>query len=124
VEVYLAGRTNANVDAVAARIAAAGGRAHSHAVDAMNDTAVNEYIDRVVKQAGGLYVAFNAVGPLAGEYGNTESAVELPIEEYMVPLTAVVKSRFITARAAARHSTFSPALWPATTPVSIWGWRW
>jgi NAD(P)-dependent dehydrogenase (short-subunit alcohol dehydrogenase family) len=30
-------------------------------------------------------------------------AVHLPIEEFMVPLTAMVKSRFITARAAARQ---------------------
>jgi len=30
-------------------------------------------------------------------------AVDLSIEEFMVPLTTVVKSQFITARAAARH---------------------
>jgi 3-oxoacyl-[acyl-carrier protein] reductase len=102
-EVFLAGRTKANVDAVAAQITAAGGRAHSQVVDAMNDATVNQYIDGIVKQAGGLDIVFNAVGPLAGAYGNTKSAVDLSIEEYMVPLTTVVKSQFITARAAARH---------------------
>jgi 3-oxoacyl-[acyl-carrier protein] reductase len=102
-EVFLAGRMKANVDAVAAQIKAAGGRAHSHVVDAMNDAAVNQYIASIVKQAGGLDIAFNAVGPLAGDYGNTKNAVDLSIEEYMVPLTTVVKSQFITARAAARH---------------------
>lgn len=102
-EVFLAGRTKANIDAVAAQIAQTGGRADSQVVDAMDDAAVNEYIDGIVRLAGGLDIAFNAVGPLAGDYGNTKSAIELPIEEYMVPLTTVAKSQFITARAAARQ---------------------
>jgi|SRR3981081_4524162 NAD(P)-dependent dehydrogenase (short-subunit alcohol dehydrogenase family) len=42
-------------------------------------------------------------GPLAKEYGNGKVAVDLPIDEFMVPLTTMVRSRFITARAAARH---------------------
>lgn len=41
--------------------------------------------------------------PLAKEYGNGKNAVDLPIEEFMVPLATMVRSRFITARAAARH---------------------
>src|ERR1700722_7991858 len=102
-EVFLAGRSKANVEAVAAQITDTGGRAHSQVVDARNDDAVNEYLNDIVKQAGSLDIAFNAVGPLAAEYGNTKSAVDLTIEEFMVPLTSVVKSQFITARAAARH---------------------
>jgi NAD(P)-dependent dehydrogenase (short-subunit alcohol dehydrogenase family) len=102
-EVFLAGRSKANVEAVAAQITGTGGRAHSQVVDARNDDAVNEYLNDIVKQAGSLDIAFNAVGPLAAEYGNTKSAVDLTIEEFMVPLTSVVKSQFITARAAARH---------------------
>ncbi len=102
-EVFLAGRTKTNVEEVVAQITAAGGRAYSQVVDATNDAAVSDYIAGIVKRVGGLDISFNAVGPLAAEYGNTRSAVELPIEEYMLPLTTVVKSQFITARAAARH---------------------
>ena len=40
---------------------------------------------------------------VASEYGNGKVAVELPIEEFMTPVEKIVKSRFITARAAARH---------------------
>ena len=72
-------------------------------IDALDDAAVNEYINGIVKQTGRIDIAFNAVGPLASEYGNGTNAVDLPIEEFMVPLTRVVKSQFITARAAARH---------------------
>lgn len=52
---------------------------------------------------GGIDIVFNAVGPLAGDYGNGKHAVDLTVEEYMVPLVTVVKSQFITARAAARR---------------------
>jgi 3-oxoacyl-[acyl-carrier protein] reductase len=102
-EVFLAGRTKSNVEAVTKQITRDGGRAHSYVIDALDDAAVNEYIDGVVKQAGSIDVVFNAVGPLASEYGNGKNAVDLPIEEFMVPMITVVKSHFITARAAARH---------------------
>ena len=102
-EVFLAGRTKPNVDDVTRHITAAGGRAHAQALDALDDAAVNTYIEGVIKRAGRIDIAFNAVGPLVTEYGNGKHAVDLAIEEFMVPLTSVVKSQFITARAAARH---------------------
>ena len=102
-EVFLAGRTKSNVEDVTKQITAAGGRAHTAAIDALDDAAVNTYIEGIVKQTGSIDIVFNAVGPLVKEYGNGKNAVDLAIEEFMVPLTTVVKSQFITARAAARH---------------------
>jgi 3-oxoacyl-[acyl-carrier protein] reductase len=72
-------------------------------IDAADDTAVDEYLDGIVKRAGSIDIVFNAVGPLVSEYGNGKNAVDLAIEEFMVPLTTIVRSQFITARAAARH---------------------
>jgi 3-oxoacyl-[acyl-carrier protein] reductase len=102
-EVFLAGRTQSHLEAVTNQITRDGGHAHTQVIDALDDLAVNEYIDGIVKQAGSIDIVFNAVGPLASEYGNGKNAVDLPIEEFMVPLGTVVKSHFITARAAARH---------------------
>jgi len=102
-EVFLSGRTRPSVDAVARQITAAGGRAHSSVVDALDDTAVNDYIDGIVKQSGAVDIVFNAVGPLAKEYGNGTHAVDLRVDQFMVALTTIVQSQFITARAAARH---------------------
>jgi 3-oxoacyl-[acyl-carrier protein] reductase len=102
-EVFLAGRTKANVEDVTKQITADGGRAQAAVIDALDDAAVNEYIESIVEQTGSIDIVFNAVGPLAKEYGNGKNAVDLEIEELMVPLTTVVKSQFITARAAARH---------------------
>jgi 3-oxoacyl-[acyl-carrier protein] reductase len=101
--VFLAGRTQSNLEAVTNQITRDGGHAHTQVIDALDDLAVNEYIDGIVQQAGSIDIVFNAVGPLASDYGNGKNAVDLPIEEFMVPLTTVVKSHFITARAAARH---------------------
>jgi NAD(P)-dependent dehydrogenase (short-subunit alcohol dehydrogenase family) len=102
-EVFLAGRTKSNVEDVAKQITAAGGRAHVTVIDALDGGAVDKYVDGVAKQASTIDVVFNAVGPLVNEYGNGKHALDLAIEEFMVPLTTIVKSNFITARAAVRH---------------------
>src|SRR5262252_6348486 len=102
-EVFLSGRTKSKVEAVAKNITANGGRAHSAVVDTLNDAAVNQYISSIVNETGKIDVILDAAGPLAKEYGNTKLAVDLPIEEFMVPLDTMVRSRFITARAAARQ---------------------
>lgn len=102
-EVFLAGRRKAAVEAVAGQIAANGGTAHASALDTTDDVAVNQYIDGVVKLTGRIDIVLDLAGPLARQYGNGKVAADLPIEEFMVPLTMMVKSRFITARAAARQ---------------------
>ena len=80
--VFLAGRTKASLEAVAERITAVGGEAQTTVVDALDDTAVNRYLDNVAKQAGKIDVLVDLTGPLASEYGNGKVAVELPIEEW------------------------------------------
>jgi 3-oxoacyl-[acyl-carrier protein] reductase len=69
-EVFLAGRSKSSVAAVTEQITKSGGIAHTHLVDALDETAVNAYVDSIVKQAGRIDILFNAVGPLAAEYGN------------------------------------------------------
>lgn len=101
--IFLAGRTKPSLEAVAKQITATGREAHIAVLDALDDAAVNSYVDSIVKQTGKIDIILDVTGPLAREYGNTKNAVELPIEEFMAPLTTVVKSHFITARAAARQ---------------------
>jgi NAD(P)-dependent dehydrogenase (short-subunit alcohol dehydrogenase family) len=102
-EVFLSGRTKSNLEALARQIAADGGRAQTAVVDVTDDAAVDEYLGRVVKEAGKIDIILDVAGPLAREYGNGKNAVDLPVEEFMTPLATMVKSRFITARAAAQH---------------------
>ena len=102
-EVFLSGRNRAGVEEVHRSIDAAGGRAHAAAVDALDETAVQTYVDTVVERAGGVDIVFNVIGPKATEYGTAKHALDLTIDAYMVALSTVVKSCIITARAAARH---------------------
>ncbi len=102
-EVFLAGRTPTAVEAVAKQITAAGGRAHSAVIDALDGPAVDDYIAAVVQQAGSLDIEFNATGPRVSEYGNGKPAADLPIGEFVLAVDTVLQSQFITARAAARQ---------------------
>jgi len=101
-EVFLAGRTGSTLAAVTRQINESGGRATGEVVDALDDTAVDAYLDRVHREAGGIDIEFNAVGPRVAEYGNGKPAVELPVAEFTVA-QAVLTTQFITARGAARH---------------------
>src|SRR5262249_47617096 len=48
-------------------------------------------------------IALNATGSQPKDYGNGTNTLELPLEQFLLPLTTLVPSQFITARAAARH---------------------
>jgi NAD(P)-dependent dehydrogenase (short-subunit alcohol dehydrogenase family) len=56
-----------------------------------------------MKLASKIDIVLDATGPRPREYGNTTPAVDLPIEKFLVPLQTMMRSRFITARAAARQ---------------------
>lgn len=52
---------------MAKKITEAGGNTHAAVIDALNDGAVNQYIDGIVKQAGKIDILLDAAGPLARE---------------------------------------------------------
>jgi 3-oxoacyl-[acyl-carrier protein] reductase len=85
-EVFLAGRNTSSVDSVVRQIALGGAKAHAATVDTLDEASVDSYLDEVVDRAGKIDVVLDAAGPRAKEYGNGKNAVELPIQEFMVPL--------------------------------------
>jgi 3-oxoacyl-[acyl-carrier protein] reductase len=101
--VFLAGRTKASLEAVAKQIVAGGGDARTAVLDVCDDASVSQFIEGVAKQVGRIDIVVDVAGPLAKDYGNGKNAVDLSVEEFMVPLATMVRSRFLTARAAARH---------------------
>jgi 3-oxoacyl-[acyl-carrier protein] reductase len=98
--VFLAGRTQATLDAVAGAIAAAGGAAETAVVDALDERAVTEHADAVAGTAGSIDVAFNAIG-----HGDVHGAplLEMSLEDFIRPITTAMRSQFLTTRAVARH---------------------
>lgn len=103
--VFLSGRTKSKVQALAEAIDPTGKCAHAAELDALDEQAVEAYVEAVVRDAGGIDVVFNGIGPRVSEYGGGKGPLDTTTAEFMVPLTQVVKSNFITARAAARQMT-------------------
>jgi 3-oxoacyl-[acyl-carrier protein] reductase len=102
-DVFLSGRSRSSLEDVAKQITADGGVAHVAVVDAEDSAAVDGYVDSIAREAGSIDVVFNLIGPRLYEYGGGKPAMQLTVDEFMTPLVTLVKSQFITARAAARH---------------------
>ncbi len=101
--VFLSSRTLNAVEQLAADIHKDGGVAYAAQVDALDEQAVNAYLDRVAQEGGSIDILLNVMGPQPKDYGNGTNTLELPLEQFLLPLTTLVASQFITARAAARH---------------------
>ena len=98
--VFLAGRTQAKLDNVAEEIRAAGGMAETAQVDALDEQAVDRYVDAVAEKAGSVDISFNLIS-----YGDVQGTplAEMPLEDFERPVINGVRTQFLTSRAAARH---------------------
>jgi 3-oxoacyl-[acyl-carrier protein] reductase len=100
---FLSGRTGSRVQAVADAISSDGRTSAAVELDALDEDAVNHHLGQVIESAGQLDIVFNAMGPQPTEYGNATSTMDLSVDKFMVPITRIIPSLFITARSAARH---------------------
>jgi 3-oxoacyl-[acyl-carrier protein] reductase len=98
--VFLAGRTLATLEEVAADIRAQGGTAEAAQVDALDKASVDAHADRVVAAAGRIDVSFNAVSVAAVQ---GVPLTELSVEDFLAPINGLCRTNFLTATAAARH---------------------
>jgi NAD(P)-dependent dehydrogenase (short-subunit alcohol dehydrogenase family) len=97
--VFLAGRTQSKLDQVAAEIRSTGGIADTAVIDALDERAVDAFVDAVVKQMGYIDVSFNVIG-----YGDVQKPLtEISVEDFMQPISNAMRSHFLTTRSAARH---------------------
>lgn len=98
--VFIAGRTQARLDAVAADIAAAGGAVETAQVDAFDQRAVERHADAVAAKAGGIDIALNAVSVM---HDQGTLLADLSLDEFMRPIDGFLRTLFITSKAVARH---------------------
>jgi 3-oxoacyl-[acyl-carrier protein] reductase len=98
--VFLAGRTREKLEAVAGDIEAAGGSAEASVLDALDERAVDGYVDAVVQRAGSIDISFNLIS-----YDDLQGTplAEMELEDFERPIMTAVRTQFLTSRAAARH---------------------
>lgn len=98
--VHLAGRTLESLEALAAEIREAGGRAEVAVVDALDETQVDAHAAAVVAASGRIDVSINliAIGDVQGT-----PLVEMTLADFEQPIHRGVRTAFLTGRAAARQ---------------------
>jgi 3-oxoacyl-[acyl-carrier protein] reductase len=97
--VFVTGRQFAHVKAVTEEIVAAGGSAEAAELDALNATAVNNYLNDLVRRAGPLGVSFNAIGL---QDRQNVPLIEMAPEDFLRPIRIAMETQFITGTAAGR----------------------
>ena len=98
--VFLAGRTREALDKTANTIIAAGGKAATAVVDALDEKAVKTHVDAIAAKTGSIDISYNAIGVEAVQ---GIPLYEMKVEDFMQTLTIGMKSQMITASAAASH---------------------
>lgn len=98
--VFLTGRRQPPLEAVAKKIRAAGGLAHTALVYSNSEQAVEKHAEAVVDQAGSLDISINLIGV---DHIQGRPLVDMSPAEFTLGLEARVYTHFVTARAAARH---------------------
>ncbi|HWD78882.1 MAG TPA: SDR family oxidoreductase [Kribbella sp.] len=100
--VFLTGRNADNVNTVAKEISAAGGAVEAAVVDATDERSVTEHLDAVVADAGSIDVSFNAIG-ISPRGLQGIPFTDLPVDNFLRPVTTYAQAHFVTAKSAARH---------------------
>ena len=98
-KVFLTGRSLRAVDKVAKEIIAAGGKAETAEVDALDEEAVNGHIAAVAREEGTVDISYNAIG-----WQDTQniSLTDMTLADFIRPISISMETQFITATAAGR----------------------
>lgn len=98
-KVFLAGHTKAKIDKIAQDVRSNGGVAETAVIDALDEKAVDAYVDGVAKRAGHIDVSVNVIG-----LGDVQQPLtEISVEEFLQPIMNAMRTQFLTTRAVARH---------------------
>ena len=102
-KVYVTGRNLAAVKALAGEINASGGQAEAGKVDALNETEIETYLQKVVADNGKLDIVFNGIGSYYRDAGSGTPSTVVTFEQFLNPLQRICGSQFLTSRVAARQ---------------------
>jgi len=102
-KVYVTARNLDAVKAVAEKIKANGGHAEAGKVDALNETEIDSYLQKVVADNGKLDMVFNGIGSYYKDAGSGTPTTLATFEQFLNPLKRICGSQFLTSRVAARY---------------------
>ncbi len=102
-KVYLAARNLEAAKALAAKINENGGWATAHKVDALDESAIESFIQHIIAENGKLDIVFNGIGARPSESGYGVHTTRLAFEHFMKPVEMHLGSQFLTARVAAKY---------------------
>jgi NAD(P)-dependent dehydrogenase (short-subunit alcohol dehydrogenase family) len=102
-KVYVTARNLEAVNALAKEINANGGQAEAGQVDALNETEIDRYLQKVITDNGRLDMVFNGIGSYYQDAGSGTPSTQASFEQFMNPLQRICGSQFLTSRVAARH---------------------
>lgn len=93
-------------------------------LDALDEQAVNGYLDDVVGAEGRVDLVFNAIGPQATEYGNATDTVELLLEKFLLPFNTIVASQFDSCRLTSTSFRMQrSSLMSGAGRLQWWSWQ-
>jgi 3-oxoacyl-[acyl-carrier protein] reductase len=102
-KVYATARNLNAVKALAEEIKANGGQAEAGKVDALNETEIDTYLQKVVADNGKLDMVFNGIGSYYKDAGSGTPTTMATFEQFLNPLQRICGSQFLTSRVAARY---------------------
>jgi NAD(P)-dependent dehydrogenase (short-subunit alcohol dehydrogenase family) len=97
--VFLTGLHPDPVKRLADEINNSGGMAEAAEVDAMDETAVNDHINKVIKQAGTIDISFNLIDL---QVVQGMPLIEIKMADFVRPVNIAMQAHFLTGTAAAK----------------------
>jgi len=98
--VFLTGRNAGPLERLSEKIRLTGAEAVSAVVDALEEQAINRHLEGVVRDFGSVDISFNATGTRVVQ---NIPLTDISTEDFIGPSDHMLRSRFMTAKAAARH---------------------
>jgi len=96
---FLAGRDLGKVQAVADEITSSGGKAEAVSVDAMDEQAVNAYVEKIKSLAGSIDISFNLIDL---QVIQNMPLTDMSLADFTRPAAIAMQSHFLTDTAAAK----------------------
>lgn len=96
---FLTGPHTDSLQKLADEILVSGGSAEIALVDALDEKAISSHLAKIVKQKGKIDISFNAIGVRVVQ---NIPLVDISVDDFISPVTAMMKSQFLTATAAGK----------------------